>query len=522
MTRRTRTRSAAIAVVAAVALTACGGGSDSSSAGGGSSEPVMGGDLTIARAADAISMDKTTTFDNNSIYVMQQMMQPLFTVSEDGSTVEPLLATGYEVSEDQLTYTITLRDDVTFSNGDPLTAEDVKFSLDENTATGADGWGFVNAAIDTVEAVDDQTVSITVKYPWAPLIADLSIFANAIIPADYDGQTAEQFYEAPVGTGPFVWDEWQRGQYLTLTANDSYWGEDGPYLDSVTWTVVPDANTRKLQLQGGQIDIDDTPDWSSFESLSTTPGVTATAFPSTRMDYIAFNQQVEPFQDVHVRRAIAFAIDRESMVDAVLYGNGEPANSLLSPGTPYYDESVEGPTFDLDEARAEMAQSSVPDGFSTSLLIASGDPNQASVAQIMQSQLAELGIDMEIRQLEPTANKQARLASDFDMTISAWTMDIPDPDQWTSFAVDPEGGSHSAFTYWDDPAVIELNQQAQREIDEGTRQDLYTQIQEQAGESAFLAYLYYSPYAYAMTDAVQGFQVTPLGNYPLAEVYKTE
>ena len=204
MTRRTRTRSAAIAVVAAVALTACGGGSDSSSAGGGSSEPVMGGDLTIARAADAISMDKTTTFDNNSIYVMQQMMQPLFTVSEDGSTVEPLLATGYEVSEDQLTYTITLRDDVTFSNGDPLTAEDVKFSLDENTATGADGWGFVNAAIDTVEAVDDQTVSITVKYPWAPLIADLSIFANAIIPADYDGPTVRLTRTTPDKPGEVV------------------------------------------------------------------------------------------------------------------------------------------------------------------------------------------------------------------------------------------------------------------------------------------------------------------------------
>ncbi len=392
-------------------------------------------------------MDKTTTFDNNSIYVMEQIMEPLFTVSQDGTDVEPWLASDYSVSDDQLTYTINLREGVDFSNGDPVTAEDVKFSLDENTATGGDGWGFINAAIDSVSVVDDATVSIQLKYPWAPLLADLSLFANGIVPANYGGQTAEQFYEAPVGTGPFVWDEWQRGQYLKLDANPDYWGgREGhaPYLDSVTWTVVPDANTRKLQLQGGQIDIDDTPDWSSFESLSSTPGVTATAFPSTRMDYIAFNQQVQPFQDVHVRRAIAYALDRESMVGAVLYGNGTAANSLLSPGTPYYDADVEGPTFDLDQAKQEMAQSSVPDGFSTSLLIASGDPNQASIAQIMQTQLAELGIDMQIRQLDPTANKQARLASDFDMTISAWTMDIPDPDEWTSFAVDPEGGSHSA------------------------------------------------------------------------------
>ncbi len=519
MTRTTRFRIVAIFAAATVALTACGGGSSGSSTAGGGSGPVSGGDLTIARAADAISMDKTTTFDNNSIYVMEQMMEPLFTVSDDGQKVKPWLASDYKLSKDQLTYTINLRKGVKFSTGKPVTAKDVKFSLDASTATGADGWGYINAAIDKVEVVNDSTVSIRVKYPWAPLLADLSLFANGIIPADYGGKTAKQFYAAPVGTGPFVWNEWKRGQYLKLDANPSYWGNK-PHLKSVTWRVVPDANTRKLQVQGGQIDIDDTPDWSSFKSLSAAPGIKAIAFPSTRMDYIAFNQQVKPFGDVHVRRAIAYAVDRKSMVNAVLYGNGSPANSLLSPGTPYYDKNVKGPTFNLDKAKAELAQSSVPGGFSASLLIASGDPNQASVAQIMQSQLAKLGIKMKIRQLEPTANKQARLASDFDMTISAWTMDIPDPDEWTSFAVDPKGGSHSAFTYWNDPAVIALNKQAQRETNPATRQKLYTQIQQQAGDSAFLAYLYYSPYAYAMTDAVQGFKVTPLGNYHLEDVYK--
>jgi peptide/nickel transport system substrate-binding protein len=510
-------RVAGVAGLAAVAVILAGC-SSSSGPTGSSATASAGGDLTIARSADAISMDKTTTFDNNSIYVMEQIMQPLFTVSSDGSKVEPLLAKGYTVSKDKKTYTITLRSGVKFSNGDPMTAADVKFSIDEDTKTGSDGWGYINSAIKKVVAVDDSTVEIDLKHAWAPLLADLSLFSNGIIPNDYDGKTAAEFYKAPIGTGPFTWDEWKKGQYLKLTKNADYWKADEPKLDSVTWTVVPDANTRKLQLQGGQIDIDDTPDWSTFSALKSASGIKAETFKSTRIDYVAFNEDRKPFDDVHVRRAISYAIDRQSLVKAVLYGNGTVANSLLSPGTPYYDKSATAQQLDLTKAKAELAQSSEPNGFTTTILIASGDSNQSATAQIMQSQLKKLGITLKIKQLDPTANKQARLDSDFDLTLSAWTMDIPDPDEWTSFAVDPKGGAKSAFTDYNNPKVIALNKQAQSEIDTGTRAKLYDQLQEQTGSDAFLAYLYYSPYAYAISDKVSGFHVTPLGNYPLETV----
>jgi peptide/nickel transport system substrate-binding protein len=275
-------------------------------------------------------------------------------------------------------------------------------------------------------------------------------------------------------------------------------------------------------VQGGQIDIDDTPDWSSLSSLKSAAGVKATTFPSTQIDYIAFNQKRAPFDDVHIRQAISLAIDRKAMLKAVLFGNGKVANSLLSPGTPFYDEDAGGATLDVKAAKAELAASSKPDGFTTTLLIASGNPNQASVAQIMQSELKDIGITLKIKQLDPTANKQARLASDFDMAISAWTMDIPDPDEWTSFAVDPTGGSKSAFTSYDNPDVIAINKKAQKETDPAKRQVLYSELQKQTSKDAFLAYLYYSPYVYATTDKVQGFHVTPLGNYLLQDVYKTK
>src|SRR6202000_1925171 len=159
---------AALAVVPLVIAGCAAGGTGSGSAAGGSSKPVDGGNLVIDRSNDAVSMNKTTTFDNSSIYVMEQIMEPLFTVSNDGKTVKPWLATGYTVSANKLTYTIQLRSGVKVSHGRPMTGGDVKFSIDQATATGSDGWGYINAAIRQVKAVDASTVEVDLKYPWAP------------------------------------------------------------------------------------------------------------------------------------------------------------------------------------------------------------------------------------------------------------------------------------------------------------------------------------------------------------------
>lgn len=502
-------------------LTGCGAAAGGSTTAVGA--PVAGGALKIARSSDAISMDSTSaSFENYSIEVYQNIGESLFTVTDDGKGVKPWLASGYKVSDDHLTYTISLRKGVKFSDGKPVTAQDVKFSIDQDTKTADTGWGFINAAIDKVTVVDSGTVTVGLKYPWAPILADLSLFSNAIIPDNYGGKTPAQFFDAPVGTGPFKWSEWKKGQYLKLVKNPNYWQAGKPLLDSVTYTVVPDSNTRKLQLQGGQIDIDNTPDWSSFASLKASPGVKVFAFPSTQIDYVAINQHRAPFSDVHVRRAMAYAIDRQALVKAVLFGNGSAANSLIPPGTPFYDKNAPGPTFDLAKAKAELAMSTQPNGFSTSVLIRSGDANQSAVAQIMQAELKAIGITMEIKQLDPTAAKKASLTSEFDMNLSAWTMDIPDPDEWTTFATDPTSGNNSAFTFYNNPVVNGLNKKAQQETDPAKREVIYKELQKVTGEDAFFTYLYYSPYAFATTDKVAGYHVSPLLTFHLENVYKTK
>ena len=326
-----------------------------------------------------------------------------------------------------------------FSTGQPMTSADVKFSLDQASAA-AKGWGYINTAIKSVAAPTPSTVVVTLKYPWAPLLADLSLFSNGIVPANYGGKTETQFYNAPVGTGPFKWDYWHKGSALKLVRNPNYWEKGKPYLNSVTWTDVPSDNTRELQLKGGQAQVDEFPAWSTVASLKTTPDVTMNLFNSTRTDYLAFNETRKPFQDVHVRRAISLAVNRAALVKAVLFGNGKPANSLFPPQVPYYQAATQGLQFDLAEAKQEMAKSSVPHGFSTTILVSSGFSDYVTIATILQSELKPLGINLKIQQLDPNTANTNQQSLKYDMTLTYWTMDIPDPDELATFARRPELG----------------------------------------------------------------------------------
>jgi peptide/nickel transport system substrate-binding protein len=515
---------AGVAVTALAVLAGCGSGSGTSSTGGNNGGggsgggPVRGGDLTFAAVSDPQSMNNTTVFDNNSIWIFEQIFEPLYTVTNDGKGVRPYLATSYTMSADKKTYTFKLRKGVKFSNGKPLTSADVKFSIDQNRKA-TKGWAYLDTAIKSVDAPSPDTVVINLKFPWAPLLADLSIFANGIVPNNYGGESETAFYNHPVGTGPFKWDFWHKGQALKLVRNTHYWQPGKPYLNSVTWTDVPNDNTRQQQLQGGQAQIDQFPAWSTVGNLKTASGVSMHLFNSTQTNYLSFNEKVKPFQDVHVRRAISLAVNRDALVKAVLFGNGKPANSLFPPQVPFYDASTPGLQFNLAAAKKEMAKSSAKGGFSTTLLLPAGNSDYLTIGTILQSELKPLGIKVKIKQLDPNTASTQQQSLKYDMTLTLWTMDIPDPDELATFAVDPKSGAQSFFTAYNNPAVVKATHQAEQITDPAKRQELYNTLQTKAANDAFMAFLYYSPYPYATTSNVQGFYVTPLGNMHMEDVW---
>ena len=191
-----------------------------------------------------------------------------------------------------------------------------------------------------------------------------------------------------------MWDKRVVGQSVTLKRNPYYWQKGKPYLDSVTWTYVSDENTRELQLRGGQIQVDEFPPFNSITKLQNTSGVTMSLFPSTRTDYLDINEAYPPLADVHVRRAISYAVDRNAIIKSVLFGHGTPANSFLPPQVPFYDTATPGLQYDLAKAKAELAKSKFPKGFKVELLVGAGAQVENAMGQILQQALKKLGIDV--------------------------------------------------------------------------------------------------------------------------------
>jgi len=483
------------------------------------STPKRGGTVTIARQEDTESFDKTNVFQNESIWLLEQINETLYTVTPDGRSVKPWLATGVKVSNGGKRYTFTLRKGVRFSNGQPMAAADVKFSIDDARAQ-KKGWGYIDSAIKNVQAPNKSTAVINLKYPWAPFLADIALFANGIIPKNFAGQTRVEFYKHPIGTGPFMYDSRVVGQSVTFKRNPNYWQKGKPYLDSVKWTFVSDQNTRELQLRGGQIQVDEFPAYNSVKKLQSTPGVKMFLFPSTRTDYMLMNESYAPLKDVHVRRAISYMVDRAAIAKAILFGFGKPANSFMPPQVPFYDPHSPGIQYDPKKAKAEMAKSKYKNGFDVEMTVGAGASDENAIAQVVQQALKSLKINVKFRQVDTSTEFSQLQQGKYQLGFSYWTMDIADPDELVTFAVDPKGGgANSFFTGYTNPKIIKLTHQAQRTTNRAQRQSLYSQIQRIAAQDAFMGFLFYSPFRYATSDKVHGFFVYPLGNYHMEDVW---
>ena len=260
-----------------------------------------------------------------------------------------------------------------------------------------------------------------------------------------------------------MWDKRVVGQSVTFKRNPFYWQKGKPYLDSVTWTFVSDQNTRELQLRGGQIEVNEFPPFNAIKKLRSTPGVTMSLFPSTRTDYLVMNHAYKPLADRNVRRAISYAIDRNAIVQSVLFGFGKPANSFMPPQVPYYDPNSPGLQYNIARARAELAKSDYADGFKVELQVGKGEQVENAIGQILQQSLKKLGITVNFRQADTSTAFSNIQERKYQLGFSYWTMDIADPDELVTFAVDPKGGgANSFFTGYNNPAIVKLSQRAQQ------------------------------------------------------------
>jgi peptide/nickel transport system substrate-binding protein len=501
-------------------LAACASGSSTSSSPGASGRPRRGGTLNFGRETGPTQLDPSNSIVGGDVYTLDKIFEPLYVTSPQGQLV-PWLALGHTVSSDGKTWTFQLRPGVRFSDGKPLVADDVVFSILRSAGNANGPLSFLDFAIKSLKADGSRTVVATLSQPWAPFLSDISVFANSILPKDFGGHSASAFFANPIGTGPFTLKSFVKGGSVALERNKNYWQPGKPYLDAVNFSYINDDNQRVLELKGGQIQICSALPATQVAALKADSSVIVKEFGAWSVDLLFFNEKLPQFKDRHVRRAINYALDIPAIAKAVTYGTAQAGGSFFPPSLQYYS-AVPTLNYSLALAKAELAKSAYPHGFSMSILVPSGTTQYVAAATIIQQQLKPLNIKVTLNQLDNAAYTAAFQAFNYQAMINNASNDISDPDEMASFQIDVKnGGSHSFWTYYDNPKAIGLVHQAETEFNNAKRALLYKEIQAIVAQDAPYIALDYPPNIYAWLPSVHGFAVNPGGAYRLEDVWLT-
>src|SRR3990172_2799817 len=419
----------------------------------------------------------------------------------DDLSLQPALAQSWE-AVDPTTYVFTLRDGVTFHDGSPLTAEDVVFTLEwnmdpENESQLAAFFG----SVDSVEATSDSEVTVTLSKPDAQFQYSMAHMSGFIMNKAQLESAGENFGTPdvlPIGTGPYELVEFVPDDHITLERYEDYWGEQGP-AKRIVIRSIPDSQTRLLAMQNGDIDgtfdvpISEIDQWESLD------GATVITAPSNRIYALTLDQETPPFDDIHVRKAIAFAVDRDGIVQAVLNGKGAAARAINPPGiwggvldeasvNAFYD-TLPTYAFDLDAAIAELAQSSVPDGFEFSIPVPNTDPVAINSFLAISETLAQIGITMNVEQVDPGEWLDVYFGhEDLGAQFIAYFHDYADPANYPYlfyYSGNAVANGLNASNY-KNPDVDALIEESLESTDTATRAEALQQVISQANEDVAL------------------------------------
>lgn len=469
-------------------------------------EPMDDGEMILvaAQGAEPDRLDPHLTSAYASFQVLENVYDTLVQPGPD-LQMEPALAESWLTSDDSLSWTFTLREGVMFHNGRALTAADVVYSYNRimDPDVGAAN-SFRFASIESVEAPDERTVVINLTRPTPNLLVNIGGFKGmSIIPQEIvDDGTIDTF---PIGTGPFRFVSQSPDQGIVLEKNPDYWRADEglPYLDGIRFVQIPDASVKLTNLQTGEVDwIDGVPP-QNLEDLASDSSVVLQRVPGGDYHYFALNQAREPFGDVRVRRALAMAIDRDVITEAAQFGAATP-NQTAIPASNFWatDYSPFTPG-DTEGAAALLEEAGVSD-LSIEFMVTSDFPETVTQAQVIASQLAEIGVTVEISDVDFGTWLDRQGTGDFDAFMLSWVGNI-DPDDFY-YAQHHSEGTFNAQGY-SNPDVDALLDEARVETDQDARKALYDEAARLIVDDASYIYLYNPENTQAWSPQVTGYEV---------------
>lgn len=518
----------ALLAVLAMVLTACGEGEsvdvteagpettapgdtsqptepDEGDTGADTTEPVTeegGGTLVAAQGAEPDRLDPHLTSAYASFQILENVYDTLVQPGDD-LTMEPALAESWDISDDQLTWTFTLREGVSFHNGRELVADDVVYSyeriMDPETAANN---AFRFGSVESVTAPDDRTVEIALARPTPNLLVNIGGFKGmAIVPREIveDGSIDTH----PVGTGPFEFVSSSPDQGILLERNEDYWQDGLPHLDAIRFVQIPDPTVKLTNLQTGEVDWIDSVPPQNLEALEDDDSIVLERVPGGDYHYFALNQAREPFDNPDVRRAIAMAIDRETIAEAAQFGAATANQTAIPEGNFWYHDYAPFAPGDTEGAQELLDAAGVGD-LTVEFMVSSEFPETVTQAQVIASQLEPIGITVEISDVDFGTWLDRQGQGDFDAFMLSWIGNI-DPDDYYYAQHHSEGSFN--FQGYSNPSVDQLLDDARVETDRDARKALYDEAVQMIVDDASYIYLYNPENIGAWAPHVEGYNV---------------
>lgn len=502
-----------------------------------------GGTLTLAIPSDAVSMDPHGSNDVPSEQIRDTIYEPLLKQDENFEIV-PVLAEEYEQVDDT-TWKFKLREGVTFHDGSEFNAEVVKANIERvKDVAKASPRSFLLDMVIEVNIIDDYNIELITEYPFAPLANNLThgagkMISKDLIDADYQQAldeagsdlSLEEYYDLraeggeeheavaneissfvgqlvetePVGTNYFKFDSRSPGEQTAVVRNDDYWG-DTALLDGVTFKVVSEPGSRIAELESGSSDAILATLSSNIDRVEGNDDVTLLRNDSVSIDYIGFNTEKEPFDDPRVRQAITHAFDSQAVLDGVYNGSGTPAEAPLAPGVLGYSEDLEGLEYDMERAEELLDEAGVED-LTINLMVNDDNPERVDVALWLQESLSNLGIKVNVEQVEWGAYLAATGEGEHDMYILGWSNSTGDPDNgisplFHSDNIGPDGNR----SFYNNPELDSILDEARQSTEESEREELYMEAQQILVDDAPAIFIRHGENLNAYGNHVEGFE----------------
>ena len=489
--------------------------------------------FTVALSGDIVALDPIYAYDYTTNLVVIQITEPLLQFDANNE-LQPYLCKSWEATDDK-TYVYQIRDDVTFSDGSPMTMDDVLFSLNRNLDPEAGSYlNWMFNSVDSIEQTGDWELTVHLKEPSATWNYTMATTAGHVISKAYYDEHAADFGTSTgglMGTGPYKFDSWISGQEIVLSRNENYWDPDhAGYLDSIVYKVIQDDTTRVNALTNGDVDFTCNTPTDMLDTLNAAGNITVTDINSSGVTFLAFNTQRAPFDDVNVRKAVTAAIDLHSIAENIIKDGGKEggcmpnSDSLFVSDPDFWNKYVaDNPVvYDLDAAKDYLSQSAYPDGFDC-VLYTSENSLRYAIALHIQEALKELGINVELTKLgedEHTAYQFGEYFDDdgkrdYDMIMAGWEADYPDISSNIEALLAGynagQGGSNTAVFVNDE--LDALLKEGSSSMDEAQRNEAYAKAMDIANANCPYVFLMYPLRACVMSNAYTGLRMNSSWNW---------